>query len=96
MAIKTIIELQAKTGRRDELVKASDDVLASMKHAPGFLGVTRYEIIDNPDSLIEIAEWESPEARQRWLEQSMKTGALNRLTLLLGTPFKAITIREIS
>ncbi len=95
MAIKTIIELQAKPGRRDELIKASDDVLASMKNAPGFLGVKRYEIIDNPDSLIEIAEWESPAMRQRWLEQSMKTGALNRLTLMLGTPFKAITIREI-
>jgi len=95
MAIKTIIELQAKKGRRDELLKASDDVLASMKNAHGFLGVTRYEIIDNPDSLIEIAEWESPEARQTWLESSMKTGALNRLTLMISTPFKAITIREI-
>ena len=95
MAIKTITELQSKAGGRDELAKALDEVLASMKKANGFLGVTRYEIIDNPDSLIEIAEWESPEARQKWLEQSMKTGALNRLTLTLGTPFKAITIREI-
>ena len=96
MAIKTIIELQAKPGERDELIKAMDDVLASMKNARGFLSVTRYEIIDNPDSLIEIAEWDSPQARQIWLEQSMQTGALNRLTFTLGSPFKAITIREIS
>ncbi len=95
MTMKTIIELQAKTGRRDDLLKALDDVLGSMKNAPGFLGVKRYEIIDNPDSLIEIAEWESPEARQSWLERSMKTGALSRLTLTLGAPFKAITIREL-
>jgi len=95
MSIKTIIELQSKPGKRDELIKASDAVLASMKNAPGFLGVKRYEIIDNPDSLIEIAEWESPKARQTWLERSMQTGALNRLTLMLGSPFKAITIREI-
>jgi quinol monooxygenase YgiN len=95
MAIKTIIELQAKPGKRDELMKALDDVLVSMKNARGFLGVIRYEIIDNPDSLIEIAEWESPEARQTWLEQSMHTGALNRLTFTLGTPFKAITIKKI-
>lgn len=95
MTIKTIIELQAKPGRREELIQASDDVLASMKNAPGFIGVTRYEIIDNPDSLIEIAEWETPEARQHWLEQSMKTGALNRLTLLLGAPFKAITVKKL-
>ena len=95
MAIKTIVELQAKKGKRDELIEALDAVLASMQNASGFVGVRRYEIIDNPDSLIEIAEWESPEARQHWLEQSMKTGALNRLTLTLGTPFKAITVREI-
>jgi len=96
MAIKTIIELQAKPGKRDELIKAMDDVLASMKNARGFMGVSRYEIIDNPDSLIEIAEWDSPQARQTWLEQSMNTGALGRLTLTLGTPFKAITVRELS
>lgn len=95
MTIKTIIELQSKPGERDELMKALDDVLASMKNARGFLGVKRYEIIDNPDSLIEIAEWNSPQDRQTWLEQSMKTGALNRLTLTLGTPFKAITVREL-
>lgn len=95
MTIKTIIELQAKPHHRDELLTALDAVLASMKTASGFLGVKRYEIIDNPDSLIEIAEWESAEARQSWLERSMKTGALNRLTLTLGSPFKAITIREL-
>lgn len=95
MAIKTIIELQAKPGKRDDLVKAMDDVLAGMKNAPGFLGFSRYEVIDNPDSLIEIAEWESPEARQAWIEKSMATGSLNRLVGTLGSPFKAITVREI-
>ena len=95
MAIKTIIELQAKPGKRDELVKAMNDVLASMKKAEGFLGTTRYEVIDNPDSLIEITKWETPEARQIWLEQSMVTGSLNNLMRKLGVPFKAITVREI-
>ena len=95
MAIKTIIELQAKPGERDQLVKAMDNVLASMKEAKGFIGINRYEVIDNPDSLIEIAEWESPEARQTWLEQSMVTGSLSSLMGRLGVPFKAITVREI-
>ena len=95
MAIKTIIELQAKPGERDQLVKAMDNVLASMKEAKGFIGINRYEVIDNPDSLIEIAEWESPEARQTWLEQSMVTGSLSNLMGTLGVPFKAITVRKI-
>lgn len=96
MAIKTIIELQAKPGKRPELITAMDNVLASMKEAKGFLGVSRYEVIDNPDSLIEIAEWDSAEARQKWLEQSMVTGSLSSLMGTLGVPFKAITVREIN
>lgn len=96
MTIKTIIELQAKPGNRPELVKAMDNVLASMKEAKGFIGITRYEVIDNPDSLIEIAEWETPEARQTWLEQSMVTGSLSNLMGTLGVPFKAITVRKIN
>lgn len=95
MAIKTIIELQAKPGERDQLVKAMDNVLTIMKEAKGFIGITRYEVIDNPDSLIEIAEWETAEARQKWLEQSMVTGSLSSLMGTLGVPFKAITVREI-
>lgn len=95
MAIKTIIELQAKPGKRDELIKAMDNVLASMKKTKGFIGIVRYEVIDNPDSLIEIAEWETAETRQAWLEQSMVTGSLNSLMGKLGVPFKAITVREI-
>ena len=95
MAIKTIIELQAKPGQRDDLIKSMDNVLASMKTAQGFINATRYEVIDNPDSLIEIAEWETPEARQTWLEQSMVTGSLNNLMGKLGVPFKAITVRKL-
>jgi heme-degrading monooxygenase HmoA len=36
------------------------------QHGPnqrGFLGSTRYEVLDDPDTLVEIAEWESAEAR---------------------------------
>ena len=54
MAIKTIIELQAKPGERDQLVKAMDNVLSSMKEAKGFIGITRYEVIDNPGSYFRI------------------------------------------
>ena len=96
MAIKTINELQAKPGKRGDLMKAMDDVLASMKTAKGYLDTARFEVIDNPDSLIEIAEWESPEARQEWLQQSMESGVLSRLMNTLGVPFKAITVRDIT
>ena len=59
MAIKVIVELQAKPGRRNELQSLIENLVA--KHGPdqrGFLGSTRYEVLDNPDMLVEIAEWE--------------------------------------
>lgn len=95
MPIKAIIELQAKPGKREDVLKALEAVHESRQGFPGFIGFSRYEVIDNPDSVIEIAEWQTPEARQAWLEQSMVSGVMNRLIETLGIPFKAVTVREL-
>ena len=95
MTIKTIIALQAKDGQRDELVRIMEYVIVTMREVPGFLGVSRYEVLDNPDGLIEIAEWESPEARQTWLNRSVETGTLDPLMAILGVPFKSTNVRQI-
>jgi hypothetical protein len=50
-------ELQAKPGKRAELKNLLESVAA--KYGPGqtgFLGSTRYEVLDNPDTLLEIAD----------------------------------------
>ena len=76
MAIMVIVELQAKPGRRDELVRLLERIVASHgPNLPGFLGSTRYEVLDDPDTLIEIAEWESAEARVAHMEESAATGS---------------------
>lgn len=95
MATKTIIELEAKAGKRSELLEALEEMHDKRKDAPGFLGFARYEVIDDSDKLVEITEWENAEARQAWLENSMALGVLNRLIGLLATPFKAVTVRKI-
>ena len=75
MAIKVIVELKAKPGRRAELRVCSGDGDEQGPSQRGFLGSTRYEVLDDPDMLIEIADWESAEARAAHLEQSAATGA---------------------
>jgi heme-degrading monooxygenase HmoA len=95
MSIKAIIELQAKPGKREDVLKALEAVHDSRQGFPGFIGFSRYEVIDNPDNVIEIAEWETPEARQAWLEQSIESGVMKRLIETLGVPFKAITVRQV-
>ena len=95
-AIKVIIELQAKPGRRAALMSLLESVVA--EHGPdqrGFLGSTRYEVLDNPDMLVEIAEWESAEARVAHMEESAATGAYAPLLEMLAAPFRVTVIRQL-
>ena len=96
MAIKVIVELRAKPGRRAELKSLLQSVEA--KHGPGepgFLGSTRYEVLDNPDILVEIADWESAEVRAAAMQKVMASGAYAPLAELLAAPFRATVIRQL-
>ena len=94
MSIKVVVELQAKAGRRDELRRLVEDLAAT--HRPdGYLGSTYYESLDNPDVLVDIADWESAEARVTHLEASMAAGAYDPVLELLAAPFRAIVIRRL-
>lgn len=96
MAIKVIVELQAKPGRRGELERFLESMVA--EHGPGqrgFLGSARYEVLENPDMLIEIAEWESAEARAAHMEESVATGAYAPLNEMLAAPFRATVVRQL-
>jgi quinol monooxygenase YgiN len=92
-----IIELLAKPGRRSELKTLVERIVA--EHGPsqhGFLGSTRYEVLDNPDMLVEIADWESAEARVAHMQESAASGAYAPLLDTLAAPFRATVMRELS
>lgn len=96
MAIKVIVELQAKQGMRAELESLLERMVAEHGSSqPGFLGSARYEVLDNPDRLIEIADWESSEARMAHMEETAATGAYAPLIELLAVPFRATVVRQL-
>jgi quinol monooxygenase YgiN len=96
MAIKVIVELQAKPGERDTLKNLLEDMIAAQgSSARGFLGSTRYEVLDNPDTLVEIADWESIEARSVHIQEAATTGAYEPLLELLVAPFRATVVRQL-
>ena len=96
MAIKVIVELEAKPGKRAELTNLLDSVVAKYgPGSPGFLGSTRYEALDNPDVLVEIADWESAEVRAAAMQEAMSSGAYSPLAELLAAPFRATVIKEM-
>ncbi len=97
MTIKVIVELEAKPGKRAELKSLLESVAAKYGPGqPGFLGSTRYEVLDNPNILIEIADWASAEVRAAAMQEAMSTGAYAPLEELLAAPFRATVIRQLS
>jgi len=96
MAIKVIVELQAKPDQRAVLKSLLESVAATLGQGePGFLGSTRYEVLDNPDILVEIADWASAEVRAAAMQQAMASGAYGPLRELLAAPFRATVICQL-
>lgn len=97
MAIKVIVELRAKPGGRDALKNVLEGMIAGQGSSlRGFLGSTRYEVLDNPDILVEIADWESVEARSAHMQEAAATGAYEPLLELLAAPFRATVVRQLA
>jgi quinol monooxygenase YgiN len=94
MAVKVIVELKARPGQRDELRGVIEE-LAARDRPSGYHGSTYYESLDDPDLLIDIADWESPEARTTHLAAATAAGAYGPVFELLGGPFRATVIRRL-
>ena len=95
-SIKVIVELHAKPGKRTELINLLTSVVAKYGSVqPGFLGSLRYEVVDNPDIVVEIADWASAEVRATAMQQAMTDGAYAPLEDLLAAPFRATVIRQL-
>jgi quinol monooxygenase YgiN len=96
MAIRVIVELKTKPGWRDELKRLLESLIATQGQGQhGFLGSTRYEVLGDPDTLIEIADWESVQAREAHMQEAAATGAYAPLIELLAAPFRATVISAL-
>lgn len=95
MAIKVIVELRAEPGRRDELKSALHTLLADLGPAlkdKGSLGSSFYEAAGDPDTLVEIADWETADAREAVMSDPATAEALAPVLELLAGPFKATVL----
>lgn len=97
MKIKSIVELSLQPGRRDEFLQLLEGLMAqhlSTMQAAGWHGSTIYGVVDNPDKVVEIAEWESAEARAAAM-QSEAMGAFAPVFELLAAPFSATLVTDL-
>jgi quinol monooxygenase YgiN len=96
VTVKVVVELQAKPGRRDELKGVLEALIAAQGPGQdGFLGSTRYGVLADPDVLVEIADWESAEARDAHMKEAAATGAYAPLLELLAAPFRVTVISQL-
>lgn len=96
MAIKVIVELQAKTGMRDALIREIDAIVAAEgSRQKGFIGSVRYEVPGSPEMLVEIADWESAEDRAVHMKEAAASGVYAGVAELLAAPFRATVIRRL-
>jgi quinol monooxygenase YgiN len=94
VTIKVIVELKAKPGRRDDLRRLIQELAASQRPS-GYFGSDYYGSMEDPDLLVDIADWESPEARTAHLEKSMAAGAYGPVLELLAAPFRATVVQPL-
>lgn len=95
--VRVIVELQARPGKRAELHSLLESVAAKYGPAlPGYLGSTLYEVVDNPNILIEVADWASAEVRAEAMQRAMADGVYAPLADLLAAPFRATVIKQLA
>ena len=99
MAVKVIIEFQAKPGQRDallDLMLSMGEQFGPVMRERGALDFALYEVTDNPDAIVEIAEWETAGAREALMEEAVASGAFAPLMELLAAPPRAIYVRPLA
>jgi quinol monooxygenase YgiN len=96
MTIKVIVELTAQPGRRDELKDVLHTLLADLGpvlEEKGSLGGSFYEVVDDPDALVEIADWESAAARDAVMSDPATAEVMAPVFELLAGPFRATVVQ---
>jgi heme-degrading monooxygenase HmoA len=87
MAIKSIVEMTAKPGRRDELLNTLQQM--SAVDAPGFIAAQHYRNLEDDDTVIGIYDWKSNEERVAW-SQSVDPVTREQLIDVLATPMRIV------
>ena len=97
MAVKAVSEFAIQPGRREEFVRLFENLVAQHLEdlrAAGCHSTTLYVVVDDPDKAVEIADWDSAEARER-MQQSAAMSAFAPLFELVAAPPSATVVEQL-
>ena len=95
MSVRVIVEFQAKSGQREELLGLFERMTTDGPPMPGSLGATFYRAVDDPNVVVEIADWESARARETVFEEFEAAGALAPMFELLAGPPRTTLVEPL-
>jgi heme-degrading monooxygenase HmoA len=94
--IVSVLTLAVRRGQVEELARAFDalDVFGHSRRSGGFLGGRFLRPLAESAPVVVIAEWETPESYQGWLDNPVRNELSERLAPLLADEVAAGELYE--
>ena len=92
MTVTAIITFTAQPGQREAMAAAMHDIAEQLPGVDGFVGITSYNAVDDPETIIELAEWESVAAHGSFRAHAKETGLFDALGAVTVGPPEAIYV----
>ena len=86
MTVTAIFTFNAQPGQREALAAAMHDIAERLPSVDGFVGVATYNAVDDPDTIIELVEWESVEAHGAFRKLATESGWFEALGAVTTGP----------
>ena len=96
MTVVSVLRLPVRPGRVEELARAFDelDIFGQAKRSGGFLGARFLRPLVEGGPVVVIAEWETPESYQGWLDNPVRNVLNAQLAPLLADEVAAGELYE--
>ena len=84
--VVSVLHIAARPGAEDELVRAfaEQDVFGHSRRSGGFMGGRLLRPLTPGEPFVVIAEWDGPDAYQRWLDNPIRDQLSAALAPLLA------------
>ena len=92
MTVTAIITFTAQPGQREAMAAAMHDIAEQLPGIDGFVGITSFNAVEDPDTIIELAEWESVAAHGAFRAHAKESGLFDALGAVTTGPPAAIYV----
>ena len=86
MAVRVILEVQAKPGTGDEVVAFFRSILPETRAYEGCTSVDALQNSDDADNMVVVEVWDSHEQYEEYLAWQRERGTSDRLKQILAEP----------